>query len=67
MTPIVPDRRLLEIIRGYIADLSTPDTRPDMSDEHHLMALGRVIVDECQARLPLWDLEKGASTQMDEK
>jgi hypothetical protein len=55
--PIVPDKRLVEIMRGYIAANSDERTRPDMSDEHHLMNLLRLVVDECQARLPLWELE----------
>lgn len=57
MTPLVPDYRLLDITRGYIAEHSTPNTRPDMSDEHHLLALLRIVVDEAQARTPLWELE----------
>jgi hypothetical protein len=58
MNPIVPDYRLLKILRGYVADNSTKITRPNMNDENHLMTLLRIVVDECEARLPLWGLEK---------
>jgi hypothetical protein len=58
MSPIVPDKRLKEIMRGFIADRSDERTRPDMNNEYNLIELLRVVVDECQARLPLWELEK---------
>jgi hypothetical protein len=62
-TPIVPDFRLVEIIRGYISQHSTETTRPDLNNEHRLLELARLITDECQARLPLWVLEKGHGTK----
>jgi len=58
MNPIVPDQRMVEIMRGYITDNSTESTRPDMNDERHLITLLRLAVDECKARLPLWKLER---------
>lgn len=57
MIPIVPDKRLVEIMRGFIADRSDERTRPDMNNENHLIELMRIVVDECQARLPLWKME----------
>jgi hypothetical protein len=62
-TPIVPDFRLVEIIRGYIEEHSDETTRPDFNNEHRLLELARLITDECQARLPLWVLEKGHGTK----
>ena len=66
--PIVPDNRLLEIIRGFMYGqvpdplmLHMPDVCKDMRSEEHLLQLGRLIVDECQARLPLWELEAKAA------
>jgi hypothetical protein len=56
--PLVPEKRIVEIIRGYIADHATQTTRPDMNSEHHLLKLSEVMVDECAARIPLWELEK---------
>ena len=58
--PLVPDYRLVEVIRGYIEEHSTETTRPDLNNEHNLLALARLITDECQARIPLWELEKEA-------
>jgi hypothetical protein len=55
--PLIPERRIVEIIRGYIADHATQTTRPDMNSEHHLLKLSEVIVDECTARITLWRLE----------
>jgi hypothetical protein len=55
--PLVPDHRLLEIIRGYVASNSTPEIRPDMNSEHHLMKLAQVLTDEALARIPLHELE----------
>jgi len=55
--PIVPRGRLIEIMRGYIADQSDDRTRPGMNSEKHLLALMEVVVSECEARLPLWRLE----------
>ena len=66
--PIVPDNRLLEIIRGFMYGqspdplmLHTPVAYEDMRSEVHLLQLCRLIVDECQARLPLWGLEAKAA------
>ena len=66
--PIVPDNRLLEIIRGFMHGkspdplmLHMPVVCKDMRSEVHLLQLGRLIVDECQARLPLWGLEAKAA------
>ena len=56
-TPIVSDRRLIEIIKGYVASECTETTRPDMNSELHLLALSRLVVDEAHARLTLWTLE----------
>jgi hypothetical protein len=56
--PLVPDDRLVEIIRGYVSDHSTETTRPDLNNEHRLLELTRLITDECQVRIPLWRLEK---------
>ena len=53
----IPDSRLIEVIRGYIANHSTDVTRPDMSNEHHLLALAKLIESEVIARRPLTDLE----------
>jgi len=58
--PLVPDRRLVEVIRGYISERSDETTRPDLNNEHNLLELARLITDECQARIPLWELEKNA-------
>lgn len=55
--PLVPDSRLLDIIRGYVADNSDNTTRPDMNGERHLLTLARVIADECKARIPLFTEE----------
>ena len=54
---VVPDSRLIEIIKGYIAGQSTETTRPDMMSEMHLLALCRLVVDETRARMPLYELE----------
>jgi hypothetical protein len=54
---VVPDSRLIEIIRGYIASQSTETTMPDMRGEIHLLAVARLVVDETRARLPLYELE----------
>lgn len=59
--PLVPDSRLIEIARGFIANRSDDLTRPDMNDERNLLKLLQVIVDEAAARIPLWELEKGKS------
>lgn len=56
--PLVSKKRIVEIIRGYIADHATETTRPDMNNENHLLKLSEVMVDECAARIPLWELEK---------
>ncbi len=56
-TPLVPDSRLKAIIRGYVAEHSAKDSRPDMSSEWHLLKLARLISDEAKARIPLWRLE----------
>jgi hypothetical protein len=56
--PLVPDHRLVEIIRGYVSEYSTETTRPDFNNEHRLLELAKLITDECQARIPLWRLEK---------
>ena len=58
--PLVPDHRLVEVIRGYISDRSTDTTRPDLNNENRLLELARLTTDECQARIPLWELEKNA-------
>lgn len=55
--PLVPDHRLREIIRGYIASKSTPTFGPDMNDPRHLMKLAQVLTDEAFARIPLHELE----------
>lgn len=61
--PLIPDNRLVDVIRGFIADRSTKTTRPDMSNENHLLALCRVVTDEARARTVLWALEsKNTST-----
>lgn len=57
---IVPDSRLVEIIKSYVAGQSTETTRPDMNSEWHLLALARLVVDEAKARLPLHELERKA-------
>ena len=62
-TPIVPDHRLVEIIRGYTSLHSTETTIPDFNNENRLLELARLITDECQARLPLWELEKKDDTR----
>lgn len=61
--PIVPVSRLTEIMRGFIASRSDEQTRPDMNNEHNLLALCNLVVDEAQARLPLWKLECGEPVQ----
>lgn len=65
-TPLVSDSRLIEIARGFVADRSTPNTRPDMSNEHNLLELLRIVVDEAAARIPLWELEKRQSKYVDD-
>jgi len=59
-TPLVPRYRLLELIRGYIANRSDYHTHPDMNSEKHLLALCELVCDEAQARIPLWELERGS-------
>ena len=66
--PIVPDNRLLEIIRGFMYGqvfdpliLHMDVVYKDMRSEKNLLQMGRLIVDECQARLPLWGLEAKAA------
>jgi hypothetical protein len=54
---VVPDSRLIEIIRGYIASQSTEKTMPDMRGEIHLLAVARLVVDETRARMQLYELE----------
>lgn len=54
---IVPRSRLLEILRGYVSANSDDQTQPDMGREKHLLALMVIVVSECEARLPLWQLE----------
>jgi len=58
--PLIPDNRLVEVIRGYISDRSDDTIRPDLNNERNLLELARLITDECQARIPLWELEKNA-------
>ena len=72
--PIVPDNRLLEIIRGYMYGLvpdspmlHMPVVHKDMRSEVHLLQLCRLIVDECQARLPLWELEAKAAAELEKE
>ena len=70
--PIVPDNRLLEIIRGFMYGPDPPMLRmpvvyKDMRSEEHLLQLGRLIVDECQARLPLWGLEAKAAAELEKE
>jgi len=60
--PIVPKSRLLEIIRGYVSSHSASTTRPDMNSERRLLELCETIVDEAQARLHLWELERKAKS-----
>jgi hypothetical protein len=60
-TPIIPEYRLIEIIRGYVAEHSTEISRPDMNAERHLLGISRLVVDEARARLQLWELEKEAN------
>ena len=62
-TPIVPDHRLVMIIRGYISSHSDETTHPDMNNENRLLELAQLITYECQARLPLWELEKKDDTR----
>lgn len=59
--PLVPQKRIVEIIRGYIAENATKTTRPDMNNENHLLKLSELVVDECTVRIPLWTLEKEKS------
>ena len=56
--PLVPKHRLVEVIRGYVSEHSTETTIPDMNNENRLLELAKLITDECQARIPLWELEK---------
>lgn len=63
--PLIPDARLLEIIRSVtgISPNRTDwenmgETHADMNSEINLMRLARLVSDEAQARLPLWELEK---------
>lgn len=49
---IPSDARIVEIIRGFIADRSTPNSRPDMNNEKQLLTLCNVIVDEVRALNP---------------
>jgi hypothetical protein len=58
--PLVSKQRIVEIIRGYIAEHATETTRPDMNNENHLLKLSELMVDECVARIPLFILEKNA-------
>lgn len=63
--PLVPNSRLLEIIRAFTGnDPNNIDweskglTYLDMNSESNLLRLAQIIVDEAQARIPLWELEK---------
>ena len=58
--PLVTEKRIVEIIRGYIEEHATETTRPDMNNENHLLKLSELMVDECVARIPLFRLEKDA-------
>jgi len=62
MHPIIPNYRLVQIIKGYVADLSDEDSRPNMNFESHLIELCQIVTTEAQARLPLWELEKGGQS-----
>jgi hypothetical protein len=61
LIPLVSKKRIIEIIRGYIAEHATETTRPDMNNENHLFELSRLIVHEAMARIPLWELEMADS------
>jgi hypothetical protein len=65
--PLVPDHRLEEVIRGYISERSDETTRPDLNNENRLLELAKLITDECQARIRLWELEKSAMLAAREK
>ena len=53
------DKRIVEIIRGYIAMNSDNLTRPDMNNENHILALIRVVLDDDAAqRLPFQEKVK---------
>jgi hypothetical protein len=54
---IVPVRRIVELIKGYVADNSDGISRPDMNSEMHLLALSKLMIDEARARYVLWQLE----------
>lgn len=63
--PIVPGARLLEIIRGVTGrNPNRTDwesmglAHVDMNSEINLMRLARLVSDEAQARVTLWELEK---------
>jgi hypothetical protein len=46
-------------VKNYVP--LVPDHRlVDLNNEHRLLELARLITDECQARIPLWELEKKA-------
>lgn len=62
--PIVPDDRLVQLARGYVASKSDDKTRPDMNRESHLLCFARLVVDESRARLPLWELEQKVADAM---
>ena len=60
-TQIVPDSRLIDLIKGYVSGHSTEISRPDMNSELHLLELAKLVVYEAHARLPLWRLEHEAN------
>lgn len=43
------DHRLIEIVRAFITTNSTEQTRPTMNDEHHLLTIMQLAVDETRA------------------
>lgn len=43
---MMTDKRIVEIIKGYIATNSDNRTRPDMNDENNLLTLIRVVLDD---------------------
>ena len=47
---MITDKRIVEIIKGYIAMNSDNLTRPDMNSENHLLALVRVVLDDNAAQ-----------------
>lgn len=60
------DSRIKDIIRGFIAGRSGRVSRPDMRNEHLLLLLCKVIIDEVKAQNPALLVSERALDTLDE-